>query len=106
MQMQDNPLLQQEDFMKPYQDNIEKLKDKPDALLFEKLCYELFAGNDSGKKFMEIVIERYLIAPLADKSNPNYALMVIWSEGFKDAFRLLRQCVTSHDQRIKAGAKA
>lgn len=104
--MENNPLLAQEDYMAGYKKSIQQLKDKPDAVLFEKLCYDLFAGSDSGKKFMEIVLEKYLIPPLVDKGSSTYPVSVIWSDGFKDAFRLLRDLVKSHEQRIKAGVNA
>jgi hypothetical protein len=101
MQLEDNPLLIPEDYAKGYRDSSEKLKNNPELVMFDKLCYELLS-SEMGKKFLEYVEERYLIPSLANRESPNYGITVIWSEGFKDAFRLIKQCYQSHDQRIKA----
>lgn len=101
MDLKDNPLLQPEDFRAGYKENIEQLKNRPELIQFDKLCYELFS-SDMGKKFMEYVTEMHLIPPLADRSSPNFDVMAVWAEGFKDFPRMLRSCVKSHDQRIKA----
>lgn len=101
MELKDNPLLQPEDFMSGYRESVEKLKNNPELISFDKLCYETF-HTEMGKKFMEVVIERYLIPPLADRNSPNFPDMAVWSEGFKDAFRMIRGCIKSHQQRINA----
>ena len=102
MELQDNPYLQQEDFTAGYKDSAEALKNNPELIAFDKVCYELFSINPMGKKFIEIIIERYLIPPLADRNSVNFETNAVWAEGFKDAFRMLRHAVLSHDQRIKA----
>jgi len=105
MKLEDNPLLKPEDFLAGYNDSIENLKNNPELLAFDKLCYEVFETSPAGKKFMEMVEQRYLIPSMINRESANYQLMVIWADGFKDAWRMIKQALISHDQRIKAGAK-
>jgi len=103
MELKDNPLLKQEDYLSGYRESIENLKNKPELVQFDKFCYELFHMNEMGRKFMELVEERYLIPSMINREANNYQLMVIWADGFKDAFRMIKQNIMSHEQRIKAG---
>lgn len=102
MELKDNPLLQPENYAAGYKDNIESLRNNPDFVDFEKLCYELFEANEMGKKFMELVKERYLIPPGAEVEQSNYTTKVIWSEGFKDFPRMLLSLINSRKKRIQA----
>lgn len=102
MELQDNPLLKQEDYMAGYKESIEKLKNHPQILAFDKLNYELF-NTELGKRWMDIVKERYLIPSLVNREQDNYDSLVIWADGFKDFPRMIIQHMMSHEQRIKAG---
>lgn len=102
MELKDNPLLQPEDFLSGYNDSVEQLKNRPELISFERLSYEVFA-TEQGKKFMELIEQRYLIPSMVNRESANYQLMVIWADGFKDAFRMIKQSILSHDQRIQAG---
>lgn len=102
MELKDNPFLKQEDYAAGYRKSIEDLKNNPQLISFDKLCYELFEMNEMGRKFMEIIQERYLIPSLVTRESANYQLMVIWADGFKDFPRLILQSVRSHAQRIQA----
>lgn len=101
MNFAENPFLQPEDYMKGYRESVEKLKNDPNLVAFDRMCYELFT-TDLGKRFMQYVTEIYLLPSLVNKDSPNFALMAIWQDGFKDAFRIIRQGIKSHDQRIKS----
>jgi hypothetical protein len=103
MKLEDNPLLQPEDYLAGYKDSIEQMKNRPELVEFDKLCYELFHTYEMGRKFIELAKERYLIPSIVNREAPNYRDMVIWADGFKDFPRLIIQCVMSHEQRIKAG---
>jgi hypothetical protein len=105
MELKDNPLLQQEDYLAGYKESIEALKNHPEMLAFDKLCYDVFM-TEFGKKFMERVKERYLIPSLVNREQPNYKDLIIWADGFKDFPRMIIQHIMSHEQRIKAGNKA
>lgn len=103
--MEKNPFLEQEDYFKGYNENIDKLKNNPELLAFDTLCYELFENQESGREFMKLIIDRYLLPSLVSKGNPTYQIDVLWQEGFKDAWRMIRHSVLSHKQRIKSEIK-
>ncbi len=105
MEPKDNPLLQPEDYLKGYRDSIENLKNNPELVSFDKLCYEVFS-TEMGKKFIEHAEKTYLVPAMVDRQAPNYQVLLLWADGFKDAFRLIIQSIRSHDQRIKAGEKS
>lgn len=103
MTEQINPFLEQENYFKGYEKSIEELKNNPQVIEFDKLCFELFDRNPQGKKFLEIVTERYLIPAIAKSGTPTYQLDVLWAEGFKEFARMLLCAVKSHQQRIVLG---
>ena len=96
-----NPYIEPENYFEGYQDSIDSLKGNPDLVEFDKLCHLVFMTPD-GKQLMEEIEKRYLLPALASPMNNNYQNLVIYTEGFKDAFRTIRHCVLAHDQRIKA----
>lgn len=96
-----NPYIEPENYYEGYQQSIEKLKNNPDLIEFDKLCHLVFNTPD-GKHLMEEIEKRYLIPALASPNHDNYKTNVIWAEGYKEAFRMLKHCVLSHEQRIKA----
>lgn len=103
--MQSNPILEQENFFEEYQKKIEALKNNPDVIEFDKLTYEIFERTEQGRKWIEIVRERYLIPGIARPGTPNYKTDVIWWDGFKEFARTILTCVRAHEQRIKTGEK-
>ena len=100
--MEHNPILEQENYFKPYQDNIDALKNKPQVIEFDKLCYEIFVLNKSGQAFIELIKKRYLLNALCARGSNTYQIDVLWQEGFKDAFRMIINAGESHEQRIKS----
>jgi hypothetical protein len=101
--MDKNPFIEHEDYFKGYNESINNLKNNPEIIAFDKICYELFEHLELGRVFMEMVKERYLLPSLVSKSSPTYQIDVIWQDGFKDFPRMLRSCGISHKQRINAG---
>ena len=97
-----NPILEQEDYFKQYKENIDKMRSDPMVIEFDKLVYELFKMNEQGKRFMQIVTERYLIPALAKPGTATYQLDIMWAEGFKDFPRMLLMAIQAHDQKILA----
>lgn len=104
-QQQRNPFLEQEDYFKPYQQNIENLKNNPEVIAFDKLCYEVFEASEMGRKFIEFAKERFLIYSQISRGDANYDRLCLWQEGFRDAHRMILQSIMSHKQRIAAGTK-
>lgn len=103
--MEKNPFLQQENYFEPYNESVENLKNNPKILELDKVCYELFESQELGRKFMEIVQERFLLPALASRGSATYQIDVLWQEGFKDFARMIMTCVNSHKQRIQAELK-
>jgi len=99
-----NPLLQPENYLEGYQKSIDELKNQPEVVMFDKLCYEVFEATEIGRKFLEFAKERFIIHSQITRGNPTYQLDVIWQEGFRDAYRMILSHVQSHKQRIIAGA--
>lgn len=96
-----NPYLEPENFYEGYQKSIEELRNKPEAIELDKLCYYVFSTED-GKKFLNEVTERFLIPGFINPQSPNLGESAIYYEGFKEAFRMIRNCLRSHEQRIQA----
>jgi len=103
MEEDKNPILEQENYFKEYQKNIDDLKNKPEIIEFDKLTYEVFGMNEQGKRWLELVKERYVIPGLARLGTPTYQIDVIWGEGLKEFPRLIMSALKSHQQRIAAG---
>lgn len=101
-QFQRNPLLEPENYLEGYNKSISDLKNQPEVILFDKLCYEVFEATEIGREFIKFVTARFLVGSQVTKGNPTYQLDVIWQEGFRDAYRMIMNHVQSHKQRIKA----
>lgn len=98
-----NPILQQENHFAGYQKSVDDLKSQPEIVEMDKLCFEIFGMTEQGKRFMELVTERYLIPSMAKRGSKDYAIDVVWAEGFKEFGRMILGSVAAHQQRIKAG---
>jgi hypothetical protein len=99
--MDKNKYIEPENYFEGYNDSIKDLKNNPKVIEFDKLCYELFEHQEAGRRFVEMVTERYLIPTIVQKG-PTYQIDILWQEGFKDAFRMIISSVKSHAQRIKS----
>lgn len=102
MNPENNPLLQDTNYFKQYEEEMQKLKHHPEILEFDKICYELFEMNPLGKKFMETCLERFVIPKLCNIGTQTYQIDCIWAEGFKEFPRMLRDKVIAHSRRIAA----
>jgi hypothetical protein len=103
MEPNSNPLLQPEDYAAQYKKNVEELRNNPQVIEWDRLCYELFEMNPQGKRWMEIVTERWIIPALARPGTPTYQLDVMFWEGYKEFGRMLLLALQTHKHRIAAG---
>ena len=103
--VENNPFLEPENYFAGYQESIDKLKNNPEVIMFDRLCYDVFEASEVGKKFLEFAKDRFLIHSQVSRGNPTYPTDCLWQEGFRDAYRMILQSVMSHQQRITAGAK-
>ena len=102
---QPNPMLDPENYFKQYQENIDNLKNQPDVIKFDKLCFEVFEASEMGREFLEFAKTRFIVYSQITRGSPTYPTDLIWQEGFRDAYRMILHAVMSHQQRIAAGAK-
>lgn len=105
-QQANNPYLEREDFFAGYNKSIDELKKDPTLIELSRLHYELFEMNPAGKRCLELWIERYVMPALVNRGQPTYQLDVLWQEGFKDAFRMIRNTIFTYKQQMKAEVKA
>lgn len=98
-----NPLLEPEDYGAQYRQSAEALKNHPQIVEIDRLCYEIFEMNTHGKRLMEILTERYLLTVAGTPGSPTYPQECMWSEGVRYAYLLLRNSAKQHKQRIEAG---
>lgn len=98
-----NPFIEPEDYYKQLNENIQKLKNDPKVVEFDKFCYELFEAYDLGKKFLEFAKEKFFIYSQIQRGNESYKTDTVWQEGFRDAYRMIIHSVISHKQRIESG---
>lgn len=92
----------EENYFDGYNESIEKLKNAPEAIELDKLCYAVFESTPEGKLLMKLFDDRFLI-PSMVRSHPaaeNFAESCIYFEGFKEAFRMIKASVFAHQQRI------
>lgn len=103
MTQERNPILEQENYFAPYQENIKNLQNRPEVIEFDKLCYELFEMNETGKRLLDLMKQRYLMRSLCPRGTATYQLDVLWEKGFKDCILLFVDSLNAHHQRIIAG---
>lgn len=103
MEEKDNPLLRPENYMAGYDESIKKMRDMPEVVAFDKLCYEVFEASEMGRKFLEFATNRFIVGSQINRGDPSYQILCLWQEGFRDAYRMIMNHVQSHKQRIAAG---
>jgi hypothetical protein len=101
MTVKRNELLEPENYFEGYQEKIEELKNRPEAIELDKLFYLVFQTED-GKHLLEIIKERYLMPGFVNPNNPNAANGALYYEGFKEAFRMILGSIRAHSHRIEA----
>ncbi len=100
-----NPYLQQENYFDGYQKKIDELKQRPDVVELDMLCYHVFSTED-GKKLLGEFVERYLLPGFVNPGAAHPGQAALYYEGFKEAFRLIRGSIKAHQQRIEAEKQA
>lgn len=101
---EENPLINPQNPFEGYNEQIKKLRNNPELVSFDRMCYELFENNETGRKFMEYLLIHKILKPASDQNNPMLQIHAVWAEGFKAFYYMLMNGVTSHKQRIHAEA--
>lgn len=102
----ENEYLKNEDYYKEYNKNVDQLKNNPEVVELDKLCYLALKKNPDGEKLLTKLFDRFVLNAMSNPANANYQELVIYHEGFRDCIRMLRNSCLSHEQRIKEGEKA
>lgn len=105
MEDQKNPLIEQENYFAPYNESIKDLRNNPEVIEFDKLCYEVFEASEMGRKFIEFATQRFIVYSQVTRGDKDYSINCVWQEGFRDAYRMIMSHILSHKQRIQAGKK-
>lgn len=69
-------------------------------LEFQRLCYEVFLVEPSGKRLMEILKERYVMQACFSPTHPQATQLAMFWEGFKEAIRTLQNYGVQHAHYI------
>lgn len=93
---------QTEDYWKNYQKSVDELKNNPEVVELDKLCYHVFKASKDGEKLLETFENRFVKPSLVQPNAQNYQTLLTFYEGFKEAFRMIKNSIESHEQRIKA----
>lgn len=97
-----NPLIEPYDYFKGYKESAEKLKNDPATVAFDRLCYEVFEHNESGKRLLGFLQERYLMALGPNTNSESYINALTKLDGLRELILIFINSVRSHSQRIKA----
>lgn len=100
-----NPFLQTENPYEGYKESMDNLKNKPEAVEFDKLCYLTFK-EEHGKKLLEVFRDRFLIPGFIHPNSPNARDGALYFEGFKEAYRMIFNAIRAHEHRIEAEVNA
>lgn len=94
-----NPFIEPENFFDGYDESIRELKNRPEQIEFDKLCFQVLAVSDDGRKLMEMFKERFIMGSTPCPLNGPYETACVYYEGYRDAFRQLIATVNSYQQR-------
>lgn len=98
---EENEYLKPENFYEGYNKSIEKLKNNPEAIEIDKLCYLVFRSEE-GKRLIEIFKDRYIYPAYVHPNSSNMSEACIYFEGFKEGFRQIIASIHKQQQRIDA----
>lgn len=105
MSINNNPYIGADDHFKTYNENIEKLKNDPNLVSFDKLCYEVFEHYEPGRKLLERLQDIFLHQARSDPTRGTYVSETIFNDGMRALIIRFIDAVRSHSQRIKAESK-
>lgn len=99
----DNKLLVgQEDYWKGYNEGIQKLKNNPELIEFDRLCFMVFGASEDGEKLLNYFKEKILFPSIPGSADNNFDKRCIYYEGYKEGFRQLIHAVNNYKIRKEA----
>jgi len=99
-----NPYIEPENYYAPLNDSIKRLKENPEGMEFNKMCYEIFLKTFPGQELMKELKDRYFFSKLTNPGQPNYSLACIHVEGARDLIKVLINAANDHLKYINSEA--
>ncbi len=100
--MNDKTLLPgQEDYWAGYQESIDKLRNDPETISFDQLCFEVFNSKE-GKKLLEYFESNIVMGAVPSKIDNNFDKSCIYYEGYRQGFRQIIHAVKNYQLRKEA----
>ena len=99
-------VLGQEDYFKGYQDSVDQLRKKGGHVEFDKMCFEVFGNSEAGKKLLDYLAEKVVMASVPNQMGNGYGSACIYYEGYREGYRQLIHAVKSYPERREAEEKA
>lgn len=79
----------------------DSLKQKPEDLEYERLCFQAFLASKDGKDLLEQFKKRFHCMPLWTPMHPHAENLALFFEGFREALRGLEHSAKVHQARIQ-----
>lgn len=97
-----NPYIDTPNYWEGYNQKLgpDEVPNQPDKM--EHLAWLVFDQNKDGKELLEEIEKKCVMPGQVLPGSDNFTDKLIFSEGYKHAFRSLRLLVESHKNRLKA----
>lgn len=97
-----NKLPGQENYWAGYEESINKLKNDPNLIEFDKLCFLVFGISENGKQLLEYFKDRIIFPSIPGQADNNFDKRCMYYEGYKEAFRQLIHATNNYKIRKEA----
>ncbi len=99
--MAKNPLIYPPNIFDEYNKSIKDLRNNPQSIEFDKLCYLVFNQNEDGKKLLEILEKKFLKSRLAHLNSANYEIACVRAECMREVILGFMESIESYVQRVQ-----
>jgi hypothetical protein len=99
MNPEDNPYIAPQNYLSGYQDSLNQFQETANQIELDRLCFEVFVANETGRKLMEVIKSRYIHTATPFKIGPDYKYACIYYEGLRQAYRGLEELAMSYKHR-------
>lgn len=106
MDIKDNPYIQPFDYLEGYRRSAESLRYDKNLVDLERLCYQTFESNRSGKKLLSYLKDTILCSRAPGQIGKSFDHTCIYYEGYREAIRMMVDGVESYKRRLAADEQA
>jgi|GEM_PF-1978850 hypothetical protein len=97
-----NPYIDRPNYYAGYQESIDKNeREKPNDGM-DALCYRIFECTEDGKNLMKMFEDNFIYPGLANPASNSFQIDLIRFEGYKDAFRQMKNACIFYKQKEEA----